>query len=303
MKIKNYQKPFIFLIQVLVTGFFLYFVLKVLASNWVKLPEHLAHINYWYFLFAFILFAASFFIQSETWYLIIRSLGADLNPKEHFTIYFYPKIAAYAPGGVWNILGRMRLAERKGVSKLKTLYSSILELIFSVAAGTFLFFFAFLINPKFSPSSVLIAVLLFLFSFTCLWPPVLTRISKIVFWVKQQRFNIHISFKKILLILNLSLIYWLVFGLGFFLLIKSLHPISLKFLLVVAGVNAFSWLIGFLVPFAAGGLGITEVLLMSFLGSFLPLSIAALVPILGRIISIISELSTIGAVWLYNRRK
>ncbi len=67
-------------------------------------------------------------------------------------------------------------------------------------------------------------------------------------------------------------------------------------------VNFLAWIVAFLVPLVAGGLGVMELTMMYLLVSIFPASVASLLPILNRILNIISEGSCIGIVW-FRRRK
>ncbi len=294
------KKIFLLIIQIAVTVFFLYFVVKALRNNWQEFPSHLASINYLYLIFSFFLFVVSFFILSEAWYIIIKKLGANLENGSHRTIYFYPKIATYAPGGIWNALGRIYLAKKEGLPRTKTIISLGMEFSFIISSGIFCYFIIIILTRNiilfFTAPGL---TLLFLIAIG-LYPSNLNRILRFICKVKGKSFDEKFKISDILKLFSIYCLYWIISGIAFYFLMSSIINVSTNMILIIIGINIFSWIIAFLTPFVAGGLGVMEVTMIYLLGGFFPGVIASLVPILNRVMNILSEGTTIGIVWIYN---
>ncbi len=304
-KLKTQPKQIILLfLQIGFYAFFFYFIADALSRSWKDLPKHIHEINYFYIFVSLILFTFSLFILSDGWLLILRTLKENLPANRHYSIYFYPKLTTYAPGGIWFILGRIHLAEKSGVPKIKTLVSLGLELIFVVASGNILFLFSHFYNGKFNILLTFFSLFLFLLSILFLSPPVFNGILNFVLKLGREKpLGKKIKFKEILIILLLHLLYWVLGGISFYILIRSIYfiPLTLKMIVTLIGIFSVAWIVGILVPFVAGGLGVTEVIMLGLLSVIFPLSIASLVPILNRVVSIISDVTSVALVWVYNR--
>jgi len=245
----------------------------------------------------FVAIVISNFILSESWYLSLKFTGENITLERHHELYFYPKVATYAPGGFWSILLRVKMAEERGISKVKVLYLSFLELVFIILTGFLLYLLFVYTNPALS-------ILLFTLSgiaMFLLFSKNFQRLTNVFFLLKKGEADHVMNKKQRETILGLHFLHWLVGGLGFFFLIQSVAEVSWQKFLILSGIHSFSWVVAFLAPFAAGGLGVMEVALMGFLAGFFPPHIAVLITLLVRLVNILAEVVAIGAVWLYNR--
>ncbi len=294
------KKIFLSIFQIAICAFFLYFVVKALCSNWQELPSHLASINYLYLAISFFLFIGGFFILSEAWLIIIKKLGENLSNGSHRTIYFYPKIATYAPGGIWNALGRVYLAKKEGLPRTKTIISLGLEFILIISSGIFCYLLISVLANSLNLFLDVPFLLLLIIIAVCLYPFNLNRIIKFICCIKGKSFDKKFNILDIIKLFAIYCFYWILSGFAFYFLMRSIYQFDFGMILILIGINAISWVVAFLIPFVAGGLGVMEVTMMYLLGGFFPGAIASLIPVLDRIINIFSEGITIGIVWVYN---
>ena len=112
------------------------------------------------------------------------------------------------------------------------------------------------------------------------------------------------SMSKLLLSLIVYLLLWVLLGAAFFLFIKSLCPISVSQLVVVTGIYAVAWSIGFLSVITPSGLGVREGVLSLLLTTVLPPATATLVALLARLWTLAAELLLGGiAFGIYFRQR
>lgn len=300
---KKLKQFFLIFLQIGITLFFFYFIGDALGRSWEDLPNQIKNINYFYILVSFALLTFSLFILSDAWLLILKCLEITLPFNKHYSIYFYPKLTTYAPGGIWFILGRIHLAEKSGVPKIKTVISLGLELIFIIGSGNIFFLVSHFYNglsTVFIYFSFAILFLTILFLYPRFFNKVLNLVLKIG---KEEPLGREIKFQQILSVFLLHILYWALGGISFYVLVRSIFviPLTLKMITFLLGTFSIAWIVGILVPFVAGGLGVTEVIMLGLLSTIFPLSIASLVPILNRMVSILSEVTSVALVWLYNR--
>lgn len=61
-------------------------------------------------------------------------------------------------------------------------------------------------------------------------------------------------------------------------------------LLVLIGATVFSWVMGFVVPGASGGLGIRKIIMFALAGNILPQNIVVISMVVFRFITVISDI-------------
>jgi glycosyltransferase 2 family protein len=103
------------------------------------------------------------------------------------------------------------------------------------------------------------------------------------------------------LLLGLSAIGWIIYGAAFALFIHSVVGVELESVLPLAGVNALSFLVGYLVFLPPAGLGAREGVMAVLLRPFAPVAIAAVLAVLARLWTVAAELLAAGLVMLFTR--
>jgi glycosyltransferase 2 family protein len=93
-----------------------------------------------------------------------------------------------------------------------------------------------------------------------------------------------------LLLLAFSVLAWTLYGAAFALFVHAIVGIALADLLPLTGVNALSFLVGYLVFLAPAGLGAREGAMALLLRPFAPPAVAAVVAILSRLWTVAGEL-------------
>lgn len=93
------------------------------------------------------------------------------------------------------------------------------------------------------------------------------------------------------MLLALSLVSWILYGLVYFLFLASLTPLPLGVLPQLAGVNALSFVAGYLAFVTPGGLGAREAAMTALLLPLVPASVAAVLAVASRLWTIIAEVA------------
>jgi len=102
------------------------------------------------------------------------------------------------------------------------------------------------------------------------------------------------SYRVTLLILLAETVCRLVSALAFFTVVRSVYPLGLELLPVLAGISAAGYIVGVMVPLAPAGLGAREGLVAILLATLMPAPTAVLISVLDRGVSIVADLVAAG---------
>lgn len=279
------------------------FLGRMVWQNWVQVREASFAFRPIPLILSVLIFAFSYFIQLWAWYLITSKLGIALPFWETLASWFYSQLGKYLPGKVWLLLGRFHLYDSKGKSKKAVSIALYFETItMMVAAGiVFLAGYLFFEETKSYSSSKPIEWLLFPFfmAFVFLHPRLLVILLNWTLGLfKKEPVSLSISYPEILWILFISLLSWCVGGVGFYLFVYSLFPVSLQSVLFLTGALAFSSTLGLIALFAPSGLGVREGVLVYLLSSIMPAPVAVVISILTRLWTTFIEIGLIGMVYI-----
>jgi hypothetical protein len=143
---------------------------------------------------------------------------------------------------------------------------------------------------------------LFILAFFFLHPRVLGKVfNRILFQFQKDPVILSISYFEILWILFICILTWAVGGIGFYLFIDSIIPVSSKHILFLTGSLAFSGTLGLVAIFAPSGLGVREGALVYLLSFIMATPVAVIISILTRIWMTLIEIGLIGMVYLISR--
>lgn len=248
---------------------------------------------------ATLLLISHYIFDGAVFTYLVRQVSGRVSLLEALRIFFVANLGKYLPGKVWVVVGKTYWLNRRGVEKGTAVSTVSLELALNVAAGAF----------------VSIPILGWLLPFHPLW----TRVSLAALliplllgvWSPARRLLVRVapSFdtpvsaragRRAFLAYTCS---WLLFGLAFWLLVRTVYPVPLDRLPLAIGSIGASWLAGFLVILAPGGLGVRESLLLVLLKSWLPLEIATVVAIASRLWMIAGEFLVLLAVYAFQPRE
>ena len=292
----------------IVIGIFI-FLGKMVWENWAQVKQASFTFRPFTLLLSTFIFVFSYFIQIWAWYLITLKLGIALSFSETLKNWFYSQLGKNLPGKVWLLLGRFYFYESKGKSKKAISVALFIETATVLIAAGLLclvgFFLFKEVRSFYSGRQFVWVILLFLFACLSLHPRVL---QKIINWIltrfKKEPLSLSIAYTDILLILLISILSWAVGGIGFYFFVASVFPISLSYLLFLAGALAAASILGLVAVFAPGGLGVREGVLVYLLSYVMPGSVAVIVSVLTRIWTTLLETGLIVVIYfLFGMRK
>lgn len=219
------------------------------------------------------------------WRHILILLGGGLSIVDAHRTWYLGNLARYVPGKVWQLASTAYLARAKGVSPVLTITASITGQLFLLAAGLFLSGLALPgINASVPANVRLLGVAGAIALFIVLFTPAFDILYRAgLRLIGRSEYYTYIRWSERLVLLVGNLVAWLAFGTGFYLFLVATAEIPEGGYLPILGISAAGYLIGWLVVFVPGGLGVREGVYALLLSLYLPGAVAAAVAVLSRL--------------------
>jgi uncharacterized membrane protein YbhN (UPF0104 family) len=225
------------------------------------------------------------------WRGTLLRLGAALNRPAALRIWFASQLVRYAPGNIWHLLGRAYLAGQAGVPAQPLSMSMVLELLQTITAALVVAALSLLFWRQGSIMGLWTLLLAPLLACYC-WPQLLQRpLAWALRRVGQAPDSAPLRRRDLFALLPGYCATWLIYGLGLYLLARSIYPLPPAALPGVAGSFAIAWVVGFLSLITPSGLGVREGVLGVLLSTFMPTPVALLLALLARIWLTVAELA------------
>lgn len=284
------------------------FLGKMVWENWNQVKDASFTLRPFPLILSTLIFAFSYFIQIWAWYLITMKLGIAIPIRETLESWFYSQLGKYLPGKVWLLLSRIYSYGSKGKSKKVISVALYFEMVTVIVAGGFIFLTALLFfkeaPPFFQGKQIGLLFFLFILTSLSLHPRILQKAFN---WVlvrfKKEPMVLSISYPDILWILFYCILAWGVGGLGFYLFVDSVYPVSSTYGLFLTGALAISSTAGLIAIFAPSGLGVREGALVYLLSTIMPVPIAVVISILTRLWMTLIEIGLIGMIYICGKSR
>ncbi len=222
----------------------------------------------------------------------MSSMGYKLSFKKSLKIIATSQLTKYVPGRIWIALGRAYLAEKEKIPKSKSVSSVILEtqLLFLAALFSYFITYAFGFSQNISGIKIHPLILIGL-AILLLYPAWSEKaVALIAKFLKREYYPAHIGYKNFLIIFLVYFLNWVIQGISFFFMLNSIYSLNFSYLPYIISSYILAWMIGFIVIFTPGGLGVREGALTYLLKFVVPLPLAIALSFFSRILITISEI-------------
>jgi len=208
-------------------------------------------------------------------------------------IWFLSSLGRYTPGKIWQFVAAATLARRAGLAPVVVLTSLVVYMGFGllsagvVSAATLPFSMLELTLPGWTPIVGAAAIAIGLCH-----PAVIQGALRLVpRWLHREVITWNGTWVDGIVIVGASLVYWSLYGGVFYLFLDAVVGVPLEALPVLVGINALSFLVGYLFFIAPAGLGARELVITVLLASVVGgAGIAGAVAVLSRLWVIAAEL-------------
>ena len=217
-------------------------------------------------------------------------------------IWFASNLARYIPGKIWQFVGAAEMARSAGLSRVVVLSSMGVHVGLSLLSAAAVSAVA-LASWDAVPVPDLPLILLASSAVFLVHPTVINGgLGMVPRALHDQVLRWNGRWVDGLLLLGLSVVSWVLYGLAFALFVDAIIPLEAAALLPLLGVNALSFLAGYVVFLAPAGLGAREGVMAVLLRPFAPTAVAAVVAMLSRLWTIAAELLGAALVLLLTRK-
>lgn len=275
-------------IQAVVTVLILAFFALALYDLWPKLAAYNWQLEPGWLAVAFVILVVRGPLPVWGWWLILRKLGYGVSFRKSTRIVYYSALAAYLPGSMWHYVGRVYLAEKEGVPRLRGVISIAIESVLILVAALAVAGLSLAAWPEPPLWAAALALVLLV---GVIWRPDL--FFKLVDWglqrIGRKTLGVQLSSKDVLEILVPFVLNWISFGLIFFALLAALYPqLPLLYIPAVSGIFTAAWVGGYLAIVVPQGLGVREFIIVTLLAVLgVPAPVATAAALLARLWSIL----------------
>lgn len=294
---------FTLFIKVIVVIVFFFFLYRYISKNISELHNYYFHFNLLLLLSSFLFVSIYLLNQYLVWYFITIINRCNIDFRRTLLFRVSSEFGKYIPGKVYGYAFLLYAYSNENKSNEIVTFSMILEIICSSIATIFVFLFSllFIQIELLSEYQIFIAIFLIILIIS-IHPKILTFFSNLLLKVlKRPKMEFYISYFQIFKIVFLYILNLLIFGFSFYLLIKSIYSIDIKYILFLAGSTALAGLIGLFAIFVPSGLGVREGVLTMALNYIMPASFAGIISILSRIWLTIGEIFIFAVIFVTNK--
>ncbi len=261
-----------------------YFLLSSLIKNWSSIPFENIHFSLIHLFVSFIFLLINYIVFVEAWRTIIIKIGGLIDFKNAFWVMSASQTAKYIPGGIWFALGRMHLGRTEELKAETIGISVIIETGLTFLVGILICVLSIYAGGLREKVNFVFMIPILIFFVVILYPPILnTLINTGLKIIRKPEINLNISYCQILQISVYFFGLWIAQIIGFYFLINAIYPVSLSKIFHISAAYTISWMSGFIVIFAPGGLGVREGMMSLLLSSFLPSPLAIAISFLSRV--------------------
>lgn len=210
------------------------------------------------------------------------------------------QLGKYIPGGIWHFAARINSYKENSLSTKSTAKVMVLENIWLVSGAVVFAFFMLTLQPPTELIYSLIKIhpspsfwLILRIGLPALWVIGLIILEK-VFPVEGERNPV----KRILILLGVQIVIWTAMGSSFYFVFQEM---GLGNYWLILGGYTLSWVAGYVVIFAPGGIGVREFVLVALFSGLLPTGQIAIYSVVHRLIYTFVEVGLGGIGFLLQK--
>lgn len=288
---------------VLAIGFLVWYFVK----NQEEFSATLANVNLGIFLFSMLFYFIYKVTLASLWHYITKINDCSIGYGKSITAYLYSILGKYIPGKVFMLAARLTYYKEENAPLSKVTVCFFIENICTLLGAAMLF----IISLFFFPNELLeqykwLTVILIIVFFVFIHPKVINLVLKPIGRLFKKQLEIPMNYLQMLKAVLLFIANWLIIGVGFYILAKSIYPaleLELSQLLFCAGIWGVSAIIGILAVFAPSGLGVREGIIIAGLMLIMPENEAVVISVVSRLWQTIPELVLVAGAFVFSQFK
>lgn len=256
--------------QVALAALIAWFAWRALSAHWAEASRVAAgvHPDWVQLALATVVVLATYVMLIEVWRRMVLAWGEQLGFASAARIWFVSSLARYVPGKLWQVGAMGLMAQRAGVSPVAASGSAILATLVNLLAGfcVVLMTGSRILEDRFG--GVVWLALAVLIVVVLAAPFLMKQLVALAASILGRSIDIPpIPPRAIWLALSGSIASWLLYGVAFYLLTTAVLGTPTGTLDAYIAVYTASYLVGFLVLFAPGGVVAREATMIPLMQS------------------------------------
>jgi uncharacterized membrane protein YbhN (UPF0104 family) len=248
------QRRLLLVGQLVAAGILFYFIGRTLAAQWAAFRAQPleARVNWLHIAASGALVLGAHSLLVQTWRLMLRSWGADMTFWTAARVWSVSNLGKYIPGKIWQVTAMAAMATRAGVSAVVSTGSALLSTIINIACGIAL---VLIVGWRW----IEIVLLAFAVLGLLVLPFLVPRLNALAARMTGRLIAFEAPPTRIVLTAIIgNALAWLMYGVAFMWLVSGVLGESPGSPWQYIAVYAASYVIGYLVLFLPGGIGVRE---------------------------------------------
>ncbi len=303
MKVKFDKKLILKLCKILFGALVVVFLVWYFRRNRDEFSEKIKNVDMGIFVFSMLFYFVYKITLASLWHYITKINDCAIPYEKAVTSYLYSILGKYIPGKVFMLAARLTYYKEENAPLSKVTVCFFIENVCTLLGAAMLF----IVSLFFFPNELLedykwLTLLLIAAFFICINPKIINFFLRIVGKLFKKNLEIPMKYSQMLKVVLLFIGNWLIIGVGFFILTKSIYPaVEMSHLLFCAGIWGVSAIMGILAVFAPSGLGVREGIIVAGLMLIMPEGDAMVISVVSRLWQTIPELLLVVLAFIYSR--
>lgn len=219
----------------------------------------------WLLVLAVAMYGIQYVFNAYVWGKIMHFAGERISLLNSLVVYISSYIVRYIPGNVWAIGARAAMNKEHGVKIASSIWGWIVENVSFLFIG--LCFSILVLFSLTGISSTVLSVVWIAFPLSGLIILRYELLERFVRIIVRKKFpqvvqsevgEFSISMIDRLKILSFFVISWILYSVQFILIASAMIPVAGQDFILLAGVNALAWSVGYISVITPSGAGIRE---------------------------------------------
>ncbi|HEY2805705.1 MAG TPA: lysylphosphatidylglycerol synthase domain-containing protein [Gemmatimonadales bacterium] len=247
-------------VQILAAAAVAWFVGSSVVKNWGALRESrgIIHLDPIALAVSAAIILAAYAFLISAWRAVLMGWNEKLRYLAAARIWSLSNLARYVPGRIWQIAGMAAMARRAGVSPWAAAGSAVVVQLLAIATGALVTGIA---APQAGQGILIAAAGLGAAAVAAFlaWPPAVQLLSQTLVRLTGKEIRIEpVRAGPLLMSMIVTTLGWIAYGIALYFFIQGMLGEPLLPLVRCIGVFTASYLVGLIIVFTPGGLGVRE---------------------------------------------
>lgn len=259
--------------QIVAAAIVAFFVVRALSGQWVafRATPLVARPQWWAMAVSGVIVLGVYALLIQTWRVLLVEVGETLPFWRAARIWSVSNLWRYVPGKLWQIGAMSGLARRERVSAAAAAGSAVLSTVINIAMGLLLvLILGWRWLDLIRPNARVVAIILVVAAAAGLTtlPFVLGRVGRWASRVTGRDLQLGAPPARTIAVAAIgNLVAWLMYGIAFMWMVRGVIGDAAGATWQYVAVYAASYVVGYLILFAPGGIGPREGVMVALLTS------------------------------------